>query len=255
YVGTRESDAVRNIRSIGLKAQVIRQSNPDPKFPETYVFRQSPQPGERTQKGNFVTIYVSTGPPKTTVPSFVGEPVDRALSQLQDKQLKGRVVRVDSNKPQGIVVSQSPTAGATAEEGSKVILRVSKGPVPIGVPNVISMPFDTASSTLLGAGFAVARIDVDANDPKGTVVGQDPAPDTLQPPGTKITLSVSKGPTTSTVPTVTSLSQRDAIAQLRTSGFRVKVVPQEVSDPNQEGIVQTQDPAGGSVAPPGTRVT
>jgi serine/threonine-protein kinase len=120
---------------------------------------------------------------------------------------------------------------------------------------VISLPFDSASSTLQGKGFAVARVDVDAPDPKGTVVGQDPAPDTLQAPGTKVTLSVSKGPKTSTVPTVTSLSQQDAIAQLRTSGFRVKIVTQVVSDPNQEGIVQTQDPAGGSLAPPGTVVT
>jgi beta-lactam-binding protein with PASTA domain len=52
---------------------------------------------------------------------------------------------------------------------------------------------------------------------------------------------------------VTSLSQADAIAQLRASGFRVKVVTQSVNDPNQDGIVQTQDPTG--QAPPNTVVT
>ena len=47
----------------------------------------------------------------------------------------------------------------------------------------------------------------------------------------------------------------DAQAQLRASGFRVRIVPQDVTDPNQEGIVQTQDPAGGTQAPPGSTVT
>jgi serine/threonine-protein kinase len=253
YLQTREIDAVKRIRGIGLKPNPVRQ--PNAKVAKTFVFAQTPRAGERTQKGNFVTIYVSTGPPKTDVPSVVGLQLDRALAELQDAKLKGRAVHVDSNEPEGEVVSQSPTAGASIAEGSRVVLRVSKGPQPIAVPNVIGQPFENASSTLLGRGFAVARTDVESNDPKGTVVGQDPGPGTFQPPGTKVRLSVSKGPKTSTVPTVTSLSQSDAVAQLRASGFRVRIVSQPVADPNQEGIVQTQDPEGGMQAAPGTVVT
>jgi eukaryotic-like serine/threonine-protein kinase len=162
---------------------------------------------------------------------------------------------VDSDEPEGQVISQTPTAGASVAEGSRVRLRVSKGPQPVAVPNVIGQPFESASSTLQAKGFAVARSDVDASDPKGTVVGENPGPGTFQAPGTTIRLSVSKGPTTSTVPTVTSLSQGDAVAQLRASGFRVRIVSQPVTDPNQEGIVQTQDPEGGMQAAPGTVVT
>jgi serine/threonine-protein kinase len=136
-----------------------------------------------------------------------------------------------------------------------VTLRVSKGPQPVAVPNVIGQPFESANSTLLGRGFAVGRTDVDSDDPRGTVTGQNPAPGTFQAPGTTIHLTVSKGPKTSTVPTVTSLSQSDAQAQLRASGFRVRIVSQPVTDPNQEGIVQSQNPAGGTQAPPGSVVT
>ena len=82
-----------------------------------------------------------------------------------------------------------------------------------------------------------------------------PGPGSSQAPGTKISLTVSKGPTTSTVPDVTSLSQSDAQAQLKASGFGVHIVSQPVPDPDQEGIVQTQDPPGGSQAPPGSVVT
>jgi serine/threonine-protein kinase len=253
YLQTREIDAVKRIREIGLKPNPVRQ--PNAKVEETFVFAQTPKAGERTQKGNFVTLYVSSGPPKTDVPSVVGESLDRALSDLRDANLRWRVLRVDSDEPEGQVVSQTPTAGASVDEGSRVALRVSKGPRPLAVPNVTGQPFESASSTLLGRGFAVKRVDVEANDPRGTVVGQSPDAGTFQPPGTTITLSVSKGPKTSTVPDVTSLSQNDAQAQLKASGFRVHIVAQPVTSPDQEGIVQTQDPAGGTQAAPGTVVT
>jgi serine/threonine-protein kinase len=136
-----------------------------------------------------------------------------------------------------------------------VTLKVSKGPQPVIVPSVIGSTFDSANSALLGRGFAVRRKDVDSDQPANTVVAQSPDAGTYQPPGATITLSVSKGPTTSTVPDVTSLSQADAVTQLRASGFKVSIVSQPVTDSSQDGIVQTQDPAGSTKAPPGSTVT
>jgi len=253
YVGIREADAVALIRSIGLKPNPVRQ--PNDKVIETFVFSQTPKPGERTPKNNYVTIYVSLGPPKTDVPNVVGEPLDKALSDLQDAKLKGKAIPTESDKPQGEVISQSPTAGASVKQGSQVKLKVSKGPKPLAVPNVIGSTFDSANSTLLGSGFAVLRKDVKSDSPKDTVVNISPGVGTLQPPGTTITVFVSKGPTTSTVPDVTTLSQNDAQATLKASGFGVKIVSQPVSDQSQDGIVQTQDPPGGTQQPPGTTVT
>src|SRR5213594_231792 len=255
YVGLREANAVALIRQSGLRPNPVRQPNADPKFPETYVFQQTPRPGDRTPKNNFVTIYVSLGPPKTDVPNVVGEPLDKALSDLQDAKLKGKAIPTESDKPQGEVISQSPTAGASVKQGSQVKLKVSKGPKPVAIPNVIGSTFESANSTLLGAGFAVLRKDVKSDAPKDTVVDTSPGVGTLQPPGTTITVMVSKGPTTSTVPDVTSLSQSDAQATLKASGFGVKIVSQPVTDQSQDGIVQTQDPPGGTQQPPGTIVT
>jgi serine/threonine-protein kinase len=253
YVGLREILAVQKIRALGLVPNVIRQPNPD--VPETYVFRQSPVPGAKTNKGNDVTIYTSTGPPKTTVPDVTGLSESDALSRLQDANLKGKPVLVHSDQESGKVIAQSPTAGASVDQGSKVTLKISEGPQPIAVPDVRGQNFDTASSQLLAAGFAVARNDVDSDQPKNTVVAQDPAPGSSQPPGTKITLSVSRGPTTSSVPDVTSQTQSDAIATLKASGFNVRVQSQPTNDENSDGIVLTQSPEGGSQQPPGTEVT
>jgi len=253
YRGLREINAVRKIHDQGLRFQVVRQYKAD--VPETYVFKQDPQPGEKIEKGNYVTIFSSAGPPQTDVPSVVGEPLDQALSDLRAANLKWRIQHVDNDAPQGQVFAQTPKAGAHIDQGSSVTLKVSNGPKPVIVPSVVGSTFDSANSALLGSGFAVRRKDVENDAPKDSVIAQSPDGGTYQPPGATITLTVSKGPTTSTVPDVTSISQADAITQLRASGFKVHVVPQPVTDPNQDGIVQTQDPAGNTKAPPGSTVT
>jgi eukaryotic-like serine/threonine-protein kinase len=251
YVGLREIDAVKQIRDKGLRVQVVRQYSDT--TPETFVFKQDPQPGERIEKGNYVTVFSSAGKRQADVPSVVGEPLDQALADLRVANLRWRIQHVDNNAPQDQVFAQSPKAGARIDQGSVVTLKVSNGPKPVIVPSVVGSTFDSANSALLGSGFAVRRKDVDNDAPKDTVIAQSPDAGTYQPPGTTVTLTVSRGPKTSTVPDVTSLSQNDAVAQLRASGFRVKIVTQPVTDPNQDGIVQTQDPTG--QAPPGTVVT
>ena len=57
------------------------------------------------------------------------------------------------------------------------------------------------------------------------------------------------------MPFVQSEDVGTATTDLQQSGFKVHIVNQPTSDPNQDGIVQTQDPAGGTQAPPGSTVT
>src|SRR2546427_1746831 len=253
YVGLREILADQKIRSLGLIPNVVRQPNPD--IPETYVFRQSPVPGSKTNKGAEVTIYTSTGAPKTTVPSVVGLDSTDAVSRLADAKLKWKITKVTSDQQSGTVIAQTPTGGASVDQGSVIRLKVSKGPQPIAVPNVVGASFATASSQLQAAGFAVARKDVQSDQPAETVVAQSPTSGTPAAPGSTITLSVSKGPKTSAVPDVTSQDQASAQEQLKASGFRVRIVTQPTTDQSQDGIVLSQDPAGGTQAPPGTVVT
>jgi eukaryotic-like serine/threonine-protein kinase len=164
-------------------------------------------------------------------------------------------MHVDSNKPADTVIDQNPSSGASVDQGSTVTLKVSKGPVPIAVPNVIGQNVASATSTLQAANFAVATKSVASSQPKDTVVDQSPGPGTSQPPGTTITLSISKGPKTSTVPDVQSQDQASAQSELQASGFKVKVQSQPVTDKSQDGIVLTQNPPPGTQAPQGSTVT
>jgi serine/threonine-protein kinase len=253
YKGLREILADQKIRALGLVPNVIRQPRAD--VQETYVFRQDPQPGAKVNKGGQVSIYVSSGPPQVTVPDERGRQATDAVGDLKDAGLKYKIVQVNSNESSGTVISQTPSAGATVDQGSVVRLKVSKGPQPIAVPNVVGQSVESATSALQGAGFAVATKRVDDNSPKGTVVAESPAPGTSQVPGTTITLSVSRGPTTSAVPDVTSQDQASAQDVLKAAGFKVRVETQDTTDPTQDGVVLSQTPSGNTQAPPGTTVT
>jgi serine/threonine-protein kinase len=105
------------------------------------------------------------------------------------------------------------------------------------------------------AGFGVARKDVDASEPAGTVVGQSPDANTFAAKGSVVTLSVSKGPTTTSVPDVSTLDEGTAVDTLKASKFKVTVVRQDTNDPGQDGIVLSQNPPGGAQAKPGSTVT
>jgi eukaryotic-like serine/threonine-protein kinase len=251
-VGLQERNAVREIRDAGLKELVERTPNAD--VPVGQVFEQDPQPGDRTERGNFVTIVVSTGPRKLDVPNVVGRSRDEAVSALTGEGLKPNVVEVNSLQPVGTVLATAPKAGTEVIEGTTVRVNVSKGPKPVGVPNVVGSPFESAESQLRGLGFAVASEDVESDEPAGVVVGQDPAGGTQAAKGSVVTLQVSSGPPTSQIPDVTSQNETDATGQLRASGFQVQVVEEIVDSPDLDGRVLSQDPEGGTEAQAGTTV-
>jgi serine/threonine-protein kinase len=251
-VGVPERLAVRDIREAGLKELVIRESHDEAK--RGFVFEQDPQPGDKIERGNFVTIKVSEGKAKTIVPNVVGRSRDDAVAALVSAKLKANVVPVNSLQPVDEVLAQAPKPGTELIVDSTVRINVSKGPRPVTVPSVVGSAFETAQSQLQGIGFAVAREDVDDEANEGIVVGQSPAAGTQQGKGSVITLQVSKGPKTSQVPDVTSQTEADARAQLQSSGFEVQVVEEIVDDVTLDGRVLSQDPEGGSDAEQGTSV-
>ena len=253
YVQMREADAVREILAAGLEPDVRRQ--PHSTVPETFVFRQEPGAGEKIEKGNAVTIFVSSGKPMTTVPDVRARSRDDASATLARAGLEPNVQEVPSEKEINTVIAQDPAPGARVARGSKVRINVSKGPAQVAVPPVVGKPVEQAISELQGRGFAVARRDVDSNEPAGTVVAQDPGANTLVDKGSTVRVAVSKGPKTKAVPAVEGLARDAAVSALEDAGFQVEVTEQQVDDPNLENLVLSQDPPAGTQAKPGSTVT
>jgi len=164
------------------------------------VFRQSTPAGKRLPKQSEITIWVSTGLPKAVVPGLVGTSSTDAVARLTKLGLKPDLHQVPSSSAVGTVLAQDPPADTKVTVGGKVRLNVSKGPQPVSVPSVIGEPIDQASSELQAVGFNVSPRYVDDNQPKNTVIGQDPVGGGSAGKGSTVKLTVSNGPKTSTVP-------------------------------------------------------
>ena len=253
YTGILEQNAVDLIVGDGFEAKVVRRPNGD--VQPQYVFQQEPEPGTRLPKDSIVTVLVSTGKPKVSVPFVVGKSRDTAVAELTQRDLDATVVEVNSERQSGVVTAQNPRAGTVLVSGSSVRINVSKGPRPIAVPNVVGLSYELASTQLQTAGFTVGRVDVESSRPEGEVVTQSPPGNSTATRGSSVTLSVSQGPTTVTVPDVSFQTVADARATLRASGFRVAVTRQETEDESLEGVVISQDPPASSEANPNSLVT
>jgi serine/threonine-protein kinase len=249
--GIRESLATMKIREAELTPSVHRAF--DDTVQKGYVISQSPEAGNKLNKHDTVEITVSKGKETVVVPSVLGKNRDDAVSTLSNLGLQPRVFDVPSNKQEDTVIAQDPRGGMTVVKGTRVRINVSSGPAAVSVPNVIGLPFDQASRELQDAGFSVARTDSASDQAKGTVINEEPSG--TAPPGSTITLTVSKGPKSSTVPDVTSQDELSARDTLQAAGFKVKVKDQDVTDAGLEGIVLEQSPPGGTQAPPGSTVT
>jgi serine/threonine-protein kinase len=253
-VGIRESLAVQQLVERDIPYEIQRDASAEQ--PRGFVFEQEPSGGKFINpQTDTVLLKVSTGPPTTSVPDVRGKTRDEAVRELTEAKLEPRVVKVPSDRPVDQVTAQDPPPGRRVEEGTEVRINVSSGPRPLAVPNVIGQPYESAAATLQAAGFAVARREADSNQPAGTVIDQNPAPNSTAARGSSVTLTVSKGPETRGVPEVTQIDQDTAIEALEEAGFEVEVADQPVDDPALDNIVLSQDPGAGTQAEPGSTVT
>jgi serine/threonine-protein kinase len=253
YLNMRETQARVKISADGFSPVVNHHASR--KVPAGFVFKQSPIPGTRIRKGDPVRIWVSTGVPKVEVPDVVGQQSTDAVGALNDAHLKPDVHQVASGTPAGQVTAQDPAAGTKQPEGSSVRINVSKGPTPVSVPNVVGEPIATATSALQAQGFKVSPQFVDSGEPANNVISQSPTAGTSAGKGSLVSVRVSNGPKTSTVPDVTSQDLGSAQQILSDSGFGNRVTFTDTNDPQNDGLVLSQLPAGGTQLKPGSNVT
>jgi eukaryotic-like serine/threonine-protein kinase len=248
-----QSLAKQKLKTQGFDVKVDKESS-DTILPDR-VIDQSPSPGSRIAPSSTVTIFVSTGKQRVTVPDVRRLTLNDAIARLNDVHLNPDVKDIYSSAPVSTVVGQAPAGGEKVLAHSKVRLNVSQGPKQITIPNVVGTPFPNAQSALEGAGFGVVRKDESSDQPKGEVTATDPQGGTTARQGTKVTVTVSKGPATAEVPDVTGRLRSDATQLLQAGGFLVTILFEDVTDPSQDGLVLAEDPHAGTKARHGASVT
>jgi serine/threonine-protein kinase len=223
--------------------------------PVGQVIGQSPEAGTKVDKGSTVTLQVSSGPGKVNVPFVTGLKESTAT-----KALNKRGLNVDSTSqhsatvPKGEVIRSSPPDGTSVDKGSRVQLVVSSGPSQVKVPDVTNMDSASAHSELRNAGLTFTDNQQNSDQPKGTVISQNPAGGSTVNKGTSVTLTISKGPDTAQVPDVSGQTQQQATTILQQAGFKVQAKNKTTTDQTQNGLVVHQRPAVGTVLKKGRTV-
>mgnify|MGYP002455326043 CR=1 FL=1 len=151
-----------------------------------------------------------------------------------------------SNKKEEETTTQAQTTtAASKEDASKKV----------SVPSVIGKTEEEAKTALnsLGLGYK-ATYQPSNTIPEGTVISQGTSSGTKVAKNTTITLSISSGPESSSVPNVVGQDQVGASSLLESAGFKVSV-KQSYSDSVEQGKVISQSPSGSTTVSPGSTVT
>ena len=113
------------------------------------VISVDPKVGEPLKPGTAVTLTISKGVKPVAVPNVVTLKLEDAQAQLEDAQLRYRVVeKFDDTVPAGNVMKQSPEGNRLAPKNSVITLTVSKGPPLVEVPDVVGLTVAEAQPLL-----------------------------------------------------------------------------------------------------------
>ena len=198
-------------------------------------------------------------PADATIPNVIGLSFDVASQRLQQAGFKAErgEMRFQDAAPKLSVVQMTPDQGTREPLGSAVTLDLSAGPRMDVVPNVVGMLPTQADSTITAAGFSSAHDTVTraSDQPIGSVIATRPAGGTKAVMPSAITLIVSAGPATITVPDLSGSTIVEARVLLDQLGLSLGDVTILSGGGGQDhaAIVQ-QTPTTGTLVPAGARV-
>jgi beta-lactam-binding protein with PASTA domain len=139
-----------------------------------------PPAGTSWPQNQPVTIEVVAG---LALPNLVGQDINAIQQWAGSNHIQLQPTNVQSNQPQGIIVSQSAAPGTPEPPGSTVSVNVSQGPPEVQIPgDLIGQRFQQVQQTLTGLGFKVVGQQQSGFGQKVTSIspsGQAPAGSTI----------------------------------------------------------------------------
>jgi serine/threonine-protein kinase len=224
----------------------------DENLPKGAIRQQDPKPGEKLKEGKTIAVTLSKGPQPRAVPELAN--LDRAAAE-QRLSASGFVPKIekrnDENVKAGIVLDWNPKG--TQARGAEITVVVSDGPAPRPIPNDLKgKSYDDAANELKALGLVPVRVDDYSDDVQtGQVFATDPPAGTRVAVGGKVTVKVSKGTLTVTVPDVRGQSVDQATATLQQAGLGVSGL---YGPRGAKGRVVLTDPQAGTKVKRGSGV-
>ena len=224
----------------------------DEDAPAGAILRQDPAPGGSLKEGSAVEVVLSRGPQPREVPDLTG--VDRATAEqrLTEKGFRPKFEdRFDEGIPKGTVLDWQPRG--TLARGAEVVVVVSAGPAPRPVPGDLKgKTYEEAAAAIEKVGLVPVRVEEYTDEvEKGKVFATDPAAGSPVAPGGKVTVKVSKGAKTVSVPDVRGKSVDEATRILEDAGLTVSGL---YGPRGARGRVLFTEPGPGAKLPRGSGV-
>jgi beta-lactam-binding protein with PASTA domain len=252
--GIRLPAAEFQLKEAKLGVKVVRRTGEKPK---NIVLGQAPPSHTQVVQGTVVTLIVSKGRPGAKAPKLIGLAAADAVKQLQQLGLTATLQQAAAaGAAPGTVVQQSPKPGTRLKPGAAVTLTVAKGAAAIVVPNVVGHSQQNAEHDLQQRGLDANAVTVGSSQPAGTVVAQNPPPNSKVHQGATVRINVAAArQTTSTATTTVQQSStgndyrgmRLSAAVQKIAQGRQQVVVRYVTSSQPAGVVVASSSAGGKV--------
>jgi serine/threonine-protein kinase len=191
------------------------------------------------------------------VPRVLGLTLAEAQAEIQKAQLQVTDGGAEPHPTaaQTVIIWQDPPPGVVTPEGTKVTLVSSSGPSKIPVPDVAGLDATLARSLVNATGLAVAQVEsIQTASPTGLAMMTRPPAGTALAPSAGVTLVVSRGAPTISVPDLLGMASGDARTRLEMEGLQLGTVTRRRTTDGSPGTVVAQRPAAGTLAAPGTVV-
>lgn len=254
-VSLQEAAAVEKLEAAGLTVEVG-----DPAYSETVpagvVISTDPRAGSQVLDGGTVTLTISQGQERYTLPELVGKTREQAEAEIAGLNLSVGTTkeRFSETVAAGVVISSSPKTGAVLTRGASIDLVVSKGRRPIPVGRWVGDDYDDVRAKLEKRGLVTEVSDEQYSDdvPEGAIIAQVPLGGTLFR-GEPVRFTVSLGPELVEVPNVVASGVEAATQELEALGFDVDT--REAAGHLGLGYVFSMDPGSGEMIPKGSTIT
>ncbi len=193
------------------------------------------------------------------MPNVVGIDASAARSALVKEGLIPELTYEESDKfTVGIVMRTSVEEGTQVPVGTTVVLTVC-GNSGSKIPSVVGLTKDEAVDLLTEAGFNVNIAEASSEEVEaGYVISQDPEGDVQADGGSYVTITVSVGPDMTgkvEMPRILGMTEQEARNTLNAFGLKAGNVRTIIdSDPDNRGLVISQDVEPGTTIEEGTAV-
>lgn len=253
FVGETVPAAKKSAENVDLVLDASERK-PCAKYPKGEICSQDPGANATVKKGDTISVTVSTGAPKVSVPKVIGLDVDTATEKLEsDKyQFKVETEPVESSGTPGEVLDQDPVFGTEVQKGSTVTLEVAKKADKATVPDVTGKTCEEAKAQLETNNLTGTCVEEESDSVEaGKVISQSLTPQSEADPGSTVTLKVAKAAEQATVPALTGQKLKDAREAIEDAGLTVGTITGPQDD---EALVVLSDPPANQQVAPDTAV-